>query len=333
MKFFVHLIFLMLMMSLAAVAQYIPKFDLQGHRGARGTKPENTIPSMIAALKAGVTTLEMDVVIAKDNQVILSHEPWLSSEICLKPGGEGIQKSEEKSFNIFQLTYDEIKAYDCGSRGNTQFPEQEKMAAVKPLLKDVIAAVEDHIKNYSQYEVDYNIEIKSTKEGDNLYHPEPQEFSDLVYAVIDQYLPWERVVIQSFDFRVLKYWNTKYPHVRLACLVANQKSPEKNIQELGFIPTVYSPYYKLLKREHVDYLHTLKASLKPLVPMTQVPNGVNGMLKVRVIPWTVNEVEDMKALKAMGVDGLITDYPNRAAEIGLALTRNGNGNPNGQNKK
>jgi glycerophosphoryl diester phosphodiesterase len=333
MKFFVHLIFLLMIMSSSASGQYIPKFDLQGHRGARGIKPENTIPSFIAALNTGVTTIEMDVVVTRDRQVVVSHEPWMSAEICLRPGGEGIQKSEEKSINIFQLTWDEVKKFDCGSKGNAQFPEQEKMPVFKPLLKDVIVAVEDHIKNFSQYEVDYNIEIKSTKEGDNVYHPEPHEFSDLVYQMIDQYLPWERVVIQSFDFRVLKYWHTRYPHVRLACLVANNKTPEKNLQELGFIPSVYSPYYKSLKKEHVDYLHTLQATLKPLMPPAQAPNGANTTLKVRVIPWTVNEAEEMKSLRTMGVDGLITDYPNRAAEIGMGLRRNGNGKPNGQNKK
>ncbi|MBX2960865.1 MAG: glycerophosphodiester phosphodiesterase [Cyclobacteriaceae bacterium] len=325
MKSFVYLIFLLLIMGFAASGQYIPKFDLQGHRGARGIKPENTIPSMIEALKAGVTTLEMDVVITKDKQVILSHEPWLSSEICLKPGGEEIVRSEEKSLNIYQLLYDEVKQYDCGSKGNSKFPEQEKLASSKPLLSDVIIAVEDYIKNFSLYEVDYNIEIKSTPEEDDVYHPKPEQFSDLVYQVIDQHLPWERVVIQSFDFRVLKYWNKKYPHVRLACLVANTKSPEKNIQELGFIPSVYSPYYKLLKKENVDYLHTLQATFKPQLPVNQAPNGANSTLRVRVIPWTVNEVEEMKALRAMGVDGLITDYPNRAADIGLGLKRNGTG--------
>ena len=81
-------------MAYSSSAQYIPRFDLQGHRGARGLKPENTIPAFIAALNYGVTTIEMDVVITKDKQVVLSHEPWMSAEICLKPDSTPITKAE-----------------------------------------------------------------------------------------------------------------------------------------------------------------------------------------------------------------------------------------------
>lgn len=288
---------------------YMPKFDLQGHRGARGIMPENTIPAFLAALDAGVTTLELDVVITKDNQVVVSHEPWMSDEICLKPDGTAISASESKTMNIYRLTYEEIKQYDCGSKANVKFPEQKRLKAGKPLLKDVIAAVEDHIKSYTQYEVNYNIELKSTKAGDGKYHPAPAEFSDLVYRLIDQYLPWERVVIQSFDFRILQHWHANYPSVRLAALIENSKSVEASLKDLGFTPSVYSPHYKLLSEGMVKELKSKK---------------------IRVIPWTVNETDDMKRLREWGVDGLITDYPNRAAEIGLGLKgKNGNGRKNG----
>lgn len=296
-------------MFLVMAQGYIPKFDLQGHRGARGLKPENTIPSFIAALEAGVTTIELDVVITKDKQVVVSHEPWMAADICLKPDGTRITEGEDKLINIYQLTYEQVKQYDCGSKGNVRFPEQEKFKISKPLLKDVIAAVEDHIKSFTQYEVDYNIEIKSAKTGDGKYHPLPGEFSDLVYNLLNQYLPMERVVIQSFDFRVLQYWHTRYPSVRLAALVENTKSINENLKELGFTPSIYSPYYKLLTEEKIKELKALK---------------------LRVIPWTVNEPEDMKRLRTWGVDGLITDYPNRAAETGLGLKgKNGNGKKNG----
>lgn len=304
-------LFLLIIMGFSAQGQYIPKFDLQGHRGARGLKPENTIPAFITALNYGVTTIELDVVITKDKQVVLSHEPWMSVDICLKPDSTPISKEEEKSISIFQMEYNEIKNFDCGSKGNVKFPEQEKMVANKPLLQDVIVAVETHIKNYSLYEVDYNIEIKSTKTGDNKFHPDPKAYSDLVYQVINQYLPLERVVIQSFDFRVLKYWKEKYPTVRLAALVENKSSVEKNLKELGFSPSIYSPYFKLLSQQAIADLRRKK---------------------IRVIPWTVNEPEDMKRLKSWGVDGIITDYPNRAAELGLGVKRNGNGKT-GSDKK
>src|SRR5688572_7580508 len=177
-----RLIFVMLLMAIAysGSSQYIPKFDVQGHRGARGLKPENTIPGFLLAIDSGVTTIELDVVVTKDKQVVVSHEPWMSASICLDPTGTPLQAKEEKKANIYQLTYEQVKQYDCGSLGNKNFPQQEKIALSKPLLNDVIVAVENHIKNYGSYEVDYNIEIKTTLEGDKKFHPSVEEFSDLV---------------------------------------------------------------------------------------------------------------------------------------------------------
>lgn len=277
---------------------YTPKFDVQGHRGARGLKPENTIEAFITALDLGVTTIEMDLAVTKDKQLVVSHEPWMSAEICTDPSGNAFTTKDEKKYNIFKMTYAEVKQFDCGLTANEKFPEQAKMSAVKPLLRDVIVAVEDHVRSISRYEVDYNIEIKSDEEGDNKFHPSPQEFSDLVYDFLDQYLSWDRIVIQSFDFRVLKYWHEKHPEVRLAALVENLKSVDHNLDALGFTPAIYSPYFKLLSREKVEYLHHKK---------------------IRVIPWTVNEIKDMLALKGMGVDGFITDYPDRARKYKFTL--------------
>lgn len=289
---------LLLFMATGVSAQYIPRFDVQGHRGARGLRPENTIPAFITALDEGVTTLEMDVVISKDKQVVVSHEPWMSAEICLDSTGKSYLQKDEKRFNIYQLNYEYIRAFDCGSKVNQRFPHQQKMPVSKPLLEDVIIAVEEHIRNYSHYEVDYNIEIKSSTEGDKKYHPAIEEFSDLVYNLLDQYLPLERVVIQSFDFRVLRYWHKTYPEIRLAALVENTRSIDTNLDDLGFKPSIYSPYYKLLNKQKVDYLHSKK---------------------IRVIPWTVNEESEMLAFKGMGVDGFITDYPDRAKKYKMTL--------------
>ncbi len=192
------------------------------------------------------------------------------------------------------MTYEEAKQFDCGSTGNKKFPEQQKMKVHKPLLSDAIVAIENHIKNYTQFEVDYNIEIKSTPDGDNRFHPSPAEFSEMVYDLIDQYLPLERVIIQSFDFRVLQYWHEKYPEIKLAALIEDRKSVESHLTELGFEPTIYSPFHRVLNNAKVEYLH---------------------QKNIKVIPWTVNEISEMLALKGMGVDGFITDYPNRAKQF------------------
>ena len=251
------------------------------------------------ALDSGVTTIELDVAITKDKQVIVSHEPWMSSAICLDSAGRAINEKEEKKFNIYQMTFEQVQLFDCGSTGNSKFPQQEKMKTTKPLLRDVIVAVENHIKSHATYEVDYNIEIKSSPEGDKKFHPSVEEFSYLIYQLVDEYIPLERVVIQSFDFRVLKYWHQKYPDIRLAALVENTKSIDANLADLGFKPSTYSPYFKLLNREKVKYLH---------------------QLRIRVVPWTVNEISDMLSLKGMGVDGLITDYPDRARKYKNTLS-------------
>jgi glycerophosphoryl diester phosphodiesterase len=288
-------------MTGSARAQYIPKFDLQGHRGERGLMPENTIPAFLEALNYGVTTLELDVVITKDGEVLVSHDPYMSHETCLKPDGEVITPEEERKHNIYNMTYAETQHYDCGLKLHPRFPDQRKFKITKPLLRNVIAAVEDHIKSFTLYEVDYNIEIKSVKGEEGRYQPAVEEFSEKVFEVINQYLPWERVVIQSFDFRVLQYWHKKYPKVRLAALVENKKSVAINLKELGFTPSIYSPEFTLIKSQYTV------ASLKKK--------------KIRVIPWTVNDTEQMKRMRAWGVDGIITDYPDRAAALGMAIKR------------
>jgi glycerophosphoryl diester phosphodiesterase len=113
----------------------------------------------------------------------------------------------------------------------------------------------------------------------------------------------------------LKYWHEKHPEVRLAALVENKKTVDQNLNALGFIPSIYSPDFKLLTNEGVEYLHT-KTFLMPT--STDKKSSITSN-KLRVIPWTVNEIDDMLALKGMGVDGFITDYPNRAAKFKMTL--------------
>lgn len=289
--------------TFSTIAQYsTPKFDIQGHRGARGLMPENTIPAFLMALDSGVTTVELDLAVTKDNQLVVSHEPWMNHSICLDPSGNAIDSLQGMHANIYRMTYDDVKLWDCGSKGNARFPDQQKFKVAKPLLVDVIAAVEAHIKSYTRYEVDYNIEIKTDPLGDNLYHPSPQEFSDLVIKTLDEYLPLQRIIIQSFDFRVLRYIHENYPKVKLALLIEDDRTPATSLKNLGFVPDVYSPDFHLLRPEHVDFLHKKK---------------VDGRKKttLRVIPWTVNRITDMKALLKMDADGIITDYPNRAKQL------------------
>ena len=276
-----------------------PAFDLQGHRGCRGLMPENTVPAFLKALDIGVTTLELDVVISKDRQVVVSHEPYFNSAFSIGPDGTPVGKSEEKSLNLYQIDYADIKRYDVGSNGNPAYPEQQKLKTYKPLLSEVIEQAEAYRRTKNLPAFSYNIELKSEPSEYNKSQPEPAAFCDLVQVVIRKQLAPDRITIQSFDFAVLKQWKQgietgKYPAVRLAALVENLRSSEKNIAELGFKPDIYSPYYRLLSADKIAWLHE---------------QGI------KVIPWTVNQRDDMVRLKTQGVDGLITDYPDRA--IGL----------------
>ncbi|MBO6497654.1 MAG: glycerophosphodiester phosphodiesterase [Roseivirga sp.] len=277
-----------IMVSLSLKSQ---ELDVQGHRGARGLMPENTIPAFIRALEEGATTLELDVVITKDKQVVISHEPYMSASICSKPNGQPVTNSEMEQFNIYQMTYAEVSRFDCGIRGNSRFPEQQKMAVSKPLLVDMIKQVENYLAEKGLPKVTYNIELKSTSKGDGISHPQVEEFADIVQAVLDQVLTNDRYTIQCFDFRVLKYYHQKYPDVDLVALVENMKGVKGNLKELGFVPEVYSPYHALLSRKDIEICHQ------------------EGM---KVILWTVNDRDRMEKLVNWGVDGIITDYPDRA---------------------
>lgn len=291
------LLLLLFCMASTIYVRAQPPFDLQGHRGCRGLMPENSWPAFEKALELGVTTLEMDVVISQDGQVVVSHEPYFLASYCLKPDGSPITKEEK--INLHTLSYKEIARYDIGSKGNVDFPEQKRLKTYKPLLSEVLTKAEAYCREHNRPLVAYNIEIKSEPSEYGISQPEPAEFSDLVYKIIESQVPLARVTLQSFDFAVLNYWNSQiqagnYQPVKLAALVANMKGIEKNLDDLGFVPAIYSPYYKLLSRKKVEQLHQ------------------KGM---QVIPWTVNELADMKEVKAMGVDGLITDYPDRYLQL------------------
>jgi glycerophosphoryl diester phosphodiesterase len=274
-----------------AVPMLAQTFDKQGHRGARGLMPENTVAAMRTALDLGVTTLEMDVVITKDKKVVLSHEPFFNHQISLKPDGSRVTAAEEKSLNIYSMTYDEVKRFDVGSLGNPAFPKQKKVAAVKPLLADVIDSVNAYMVTSRRPHPFYNIETKSAPGTDGTYHPEPGEFVDLLMEVIRSKKIEDRVIIQSFDMRTLQYLHVKYPAVKTALLLefSMASNLQEKIKKLGFMPNIISPHYKAIYRGMVDDCHK------------------QGML---VIPWTINDRRQMDELKALGVDGIITDYPD-----------------------
>lgn len=281
-------------MELPLNMQTIPgqnKFDLEGHRGARGLLPENTIPAFLKAVDLGVTTLEMDVVVTKDKKLVISHDPFFSSEICSLPNGKPVPKMDEEKYIIYQMTYHNVSRFDCGKRGHPRFPGQETMSVSKPLLNQVIKEVEAYLSNNALPLVQYNIETKSLPEGDNKYHPAPAEFVRLLYNELKGLNILNRVIIQSFDVRTLQEIRKTDPDIRLALLVENNLGLNENLNRLGFVPNIYSPDFNQVNSELVSETHKRR---------------------IEIIPWTVNKVEDMNRMKSLGVDGFITDYPDIA---------------------
>jgi len=268
-------------------------FDLQGHRGYRGLYPENSIQGFIKSLEIGVNTLELDVVISADNKVVVSHEPWMSYHICIDSIGNKIS-DDKKKYNLYSMDYNDIRKFDCGIIGNNQFPEQNKISTFKPTLNNTIKIIEGYATDNLIKLPNYNIEIKSKPSTDSLFHPGVKEFSDLVVSVIDSLRIIDRVTIQSFDFRVLKYINKNYSEIGLSVLVSENYDPQKNLDDLGFLPDIYSPNYKFLNRKDLEFLKEKK---------------------IKIIPWTVNSYSDIAKILNLDVDGIISDYPERVLEV------------------
>ena len=271
-----------------SIAMKSYKFDLQGHRGARGILPENSLLAFQKAVDLGVNTLELDVVISKDSLVVVSHEAYMNPEICLDPNGEKIK--DQMAYNLYNMTYEEIKSFDCGSLVHPDFPDQTQAKTHKPLLTEVIKLSTEHLRDKGK-RVGLNIELKSSPKTDNVLHPSPQVFVDLVVKSIkEELIPLNKITIQSFDKRVIQYVKDNYPQLAVAYLV-EQGNFYDNLQSLERTPDIYSPQYGVLDSLDIKQAHD---------------SGV------KVIPWTVNDISDMKTLLEMGVDGLITDYPNKA---------------------
>ncbi len=269
-------------------AQPLPAFDTEGHRGARGLMPENTIPAMYKAIDLGVTTIEMDAHITADKQVVLAHDHYINPLFSLDAEGKEIPKKDSQKYPLYKMTYEDLKKFDVGSLYYDKFPQQKKQKAFIPLLSALIDSVQAYLKENNKAQVFYNIETKSILAGDNLLHPKPEEFVKLLMDVIESKKISSWVIIQSFDPRTLNVVNKKYPVVKTSYLV-DKGTLEENLQKLGFIPHVYSPNYKMVTAELVKQCH---------------------QKNIKVIPWTVNSKEEIHQLKALGVDGLISDYPS-----------------------
>ena len=291
-------------------------FDLQGHRGARGLAPENTLEAFATALKIGVATLELDLGVSKDGVVVVSHDRVLNPDHTRGPDGQFLAGPGPA---IRSLTLAQLKQYDVGrlkpgTAYAAAFPLQRPVDGARiPALREVFALTERIGAN----DVRFNIETKLTPTS-GAETPDPEDFAAAVAAVVRDNGMAARVTVQSFDWRILMALARLAPELERSCLSVETPQDDTlargrpgpspwtaglDIDDFGGSTPklvaaagchVWSPFYRNVNAE-------VMAEAK--------------RAGIRVIPWTVNERADMERLIDLGVDGLISDYPDRLRAV------------------
>lgn len=298
---------------LAAGAAQAAAFDLQGHRGARGLAPENTMAAFQRALVTGVTTIETDLAVTKDGVLVLSHDPSLNPDFTRGPDGAWLAA---KGPPIRTLTLAELTRYDVGrinpaSAYAKQFPEQQAADGQQiPTLADLFGLG-------SGKAVRFNIETKLTPTS-GAETPDPATFAQLTVGLVRSSGMTERVTVQSFDWRTLVAVRKLAPEIATACLT--METPNNDTVQRG--SQAASPWHAGLRlADHGNSLPRLVKAAgcgtwsmfwRNLTPELVKEAQAAGL---RVLPWTVNEPADMTRLVGWGVDGIITDYPDRLRKV------------------
>jgi glycerophosphoryl diester phosphodiesterase len=295
------------------------KPELQGHRGARGLLPENTLPAFETALKIGVDVIELDAGITKDGVIVIAHDPCLNVDLARDKSGAYIQSSTKFGPCITDMTLAELQEFDvgrirAGSDYAKRFPNQQPIDGTRmPTLSALFAMVREQNND----RVRFNIETKLSP-FERTQTLSPEAFVDALLGAIAKEKMLDRVTIESFDWRTLKIVQRDYPRVPTVYLSAQQKffdnirvddragsawtaglnahdfdgSVAKMVKAAG--GKIWSPYFG-----DVD-----EAKIKSAQA-----------LGLKVVVWTVNEAKDISRMLDFGVDGIISDYPDRAAEM------------------
>lgn len=297
-------------------------FDIQGHRGARGLMPENTLPAFSKALSIGVTTLELDVGITADGVVVVSHDPSLNIDLTRDAAGEWLADGPL----IKDLTFAELQKFDVGqikpgSRGAKRFPEQQAIEGTRiPSLEQVFELV----RSSKHQDVRFNIESKiNPLKPQNTVDPET--FARAILSAVEKHGLQQQVTIQSFDWRTLQHVQKLAPTVNTVYLTAQQNWLDNVKPEDGkasdwtanFLLSDYKSVPSMVKAAGGNVWSPFYGDVTAYL-ITEAQG-----LGLKVIPWTVNDKEAMATLIDAGVDGIISDYPDRlravAAEKSLPL--------------
>ena len=260
--------------------------DIQGHRGARGHRPENTLPAFALAIELGVDTLELDVGVTRDGVVVVHHDRRLNPDIARGADGQWVRWPTAP---IHSLTWEELQRHDVGrirpgSEYAARFPHQQPVDGTRiPRLADVFELGRPT-------PVRFNIELKVLpSHADETLPPEP--FAHAVIAEVRKNGMPRRSTIQSFDFRAVKAVEHEAPEIATAYLTDESRSDVATVRAEG--SKTWSPDYRALTRRALEEAH--KAGM-------------------RVVVWTVNEPRDITRMIEWGVDGIISDYPDRVLQ-------------------
>ena len=276
-----------LALTLFMISQTAASFDLQGHRGARGHAPENTLPGFERALAIGVDTLELDVGVTRDGVVVIHHDRRLNPDLARGPDGKWVVAPTP---TIHSLNFSELQRYDVGrirpgSEYAQRFPHQKPIDGTRvPRLHELFAVAGSRVR--------FNIETKLVPEApDETLPPEP--FARAVIAEVRKAGVARRTTIQSFDFRTLAVVQREAPEITTAYLTSGKKGEATPRLVHDSKGAIWSPNFQDLDAGTLA-----------------VARG----LGLKVIPWTVNERADIARVIAMKVDGIISDYPDRVRE-------------------
>jgi len=272
---FYIIILIVILMRLYSYYDVPQKIEIHGHRGARGNYPENTLTGFKYAIENDIDILELDLQLTKDDEIIIYHDKNINPDICINGIGD---------IPIKSLTLNDIKKYDCATKLNISFPLQKSIPKEQiPTFKELLEMVN---KNYNK-PIQYNVEIKTTPELDSA--DEVKHFVNMLVNIIDKYDLTNKIIVQSFDKRALKYIKTINPIIKTSLLIENEQIDNNVIllaKELNV--NIISPDFVLLDKKIINDVHT--AGFK-------------------VIPWTINDIDTLKKMIEYKVDGVITDYP------------------------
>lgn len=283
------------------------QLDVQGHRGARGLEPENTLVGFDAALRLGVSTLELDVGTTRDGAVVVTHDPFIRTDLCLAPGGEVIEGARGPL--LIDSTLEQVQSFDCGTLnpdpGRFPTPPRERRPGERiPTLGEVF----DLARQRSHDSVRFNVEIKAAP-GSGQTRP-LEDFVARVIDVVRKYDAVERTTIQSFDWRALELAKRREPRIELAALLADDTTgPEWNA---GLVAAPGEPLAEWVGRLRVP-IDDFSPDYRLLLADPEAAERTIASFHragVRVIPWTVNDTKVMARLIDLGVDGIITDRPD-----------------------